>query len=61
MHVEGGEGKVPASKTFGTELAGGGGGGGLDLACLLRPQVMKALFSSHQAEFWWISLSRGFP
>lgn len=26
MHVEGGEGKVPASKTFGTELAGGGGG-----------------------------------
>lgn len=25
MHVEGGEGKVPASKTFGTELAGGGG------------------------------------
>lgn len=27
MHVEGGEGKVPASKTFGTELAGGGGDG----------------------------------
>lgn len=35
MHAEGGEGKVPASKTFGTELAGVGGGGGLDLMRLL--------------------------